>query len=71
MTYDGVLVYNDNRVIMNEGDYRLYSPDNTPYYYIDGTHPCWFDKPLLNIFNFLFIAISSLKVNVLIMNLVK
>lgn len=52
MTYDGVLVYNDNRVIMNEGDYRLYSPDNTPYYYIDGTHPCWFDKPFVEYIQF-------------------
>lgn len=52
MTYDGVLVYNDNRVIMNEGDYRLYSPDNIPYYYIDGTHPCWFDKPFVEYIQF-------------------
>ena len=25
MTYDGILIYNDNGVIMNEGNYKLYT----------------------------------------------
>ena len=65
------LVYNDNGVIMNEGNYRLYTPDNNPYYY-SGDEPCWFDIPFNVYVQFpLYIMINSLKVNVLIMNLVK
>ena len=44
MTYDGVLIYNDNGVIMNEGNYKLYTPTNNQYYY-SGDEPCWFDIP--------------------------
>lgn len=51
MTYDGVLIYNDFGVIMNEGDYRLYMPNQKPYYYIDD-NPCIFDNPFAEYIQF-------------------
>ena len=44
MTYDGVLIYNDDGVIMNEGNYKLYTPTNDQYYY-SGDESCWLDIP--------------------------
>lgn len=70
MTYDGVLIYNDNGVIMNEGNYKLYTPTNNQYYY-SGDEPCWFDIPFNVYIQFPLYSDKFLKVNVLITNLVR
>lgn len=54
MTYDGVLIYNDAGVIMNEGDYKLYKPNGEQYYASgnDLDYPAWFDMPFIKYIQF-------------------
>lgn len=45
MTYDGVLIYNAQRVILNQGDNAIYRSDGFKYYnkHNRDTDPVWFD----------------------------
>lgn len=54
MTYDGVLIYNDAGVIMNEGDYKLYKPNGEQYYASGNNldYPAWFDMPFIEYVQF-------------------
>lgn len=54
MTYDGVLIYNDAGVIMNEGDYKLYKPNGEQYYASGDNidYPAWFDMPFIEYVQF-------------------
>ena len=54
MTYDGVLIYNDYGVIINEGDYKLYRPSGSQYYDSgsDNHYPVWFDTPFVEYIQF-------------------
>lgn len=54
MTYDGVLIYHDDGVIMNEGDYKLYKPNGEQYYASGNNidYPAWFDMPFIEYIQF-------------------